>query len=524
MAKNCGRHILSLMVVFSAAIALGAQPVWGQVSVLTWHNDNARTGQNLSETILTTANVNSTNFGKKCSFAVDGQVYAQPLYVPSLTIAGGTHNVAFVATEHDSVYAFDADCLNSTALWQKSFLGTNITTMPCLKHNDPQCDRTILAPERGVTGTPVIDGTSKTLYVLAQTVESGTYTQKLHALDITTGAERTGSPVIIQATAPGHPSSTFNPTEGLERGGLLLLNGVVYIPYASNDSSFGWLIGYNASTLAQQGVFCVTPTGSLGAIWMSSAGPAADSGGNIYFTTGNGTFDANTGGADYAMTLVKLSVSGSTLSVADYFTPFNEASLSSKDLDLASGGVILLPDQPGAHPHESIDAFKTGQIFNVDRDNMGKFNSTKNNVVQDFVGDGTGYYSTAAYWNGNVYLLGLSDSLAQFTLSNGLLPTTATHKGPTAFTYPGATPSISANGTTGAIVWAIETAGQVQGGAAAILHAYNATNVSTELYNSKQAGTRDVPGASVKFSVPTVANGKVYIGTQTDFDIYGLLH
>jgi hypothetical protein len=305
---------------------------------------------------------------------------------------------------------------------------------------------------------------------------------------------------------------------------LLLLNGVVYIPYASNDSAPGWLIGYNASTFAQQGVFCVTPTGTLGAIWMGGGGPAVDSSGNIYFTTGNGDYNANTGGSNYSMTLVKLSVSGSTLSVADYFTPFNESNLSGKDLDLASGGVVLLPDQPGANPHESVNAFKTGQIFNVNRDNMGKFNSTRNNVIQDFVGDGSGYYSTGAYWNGNVYLLGLSDSLAQFTLSNGLLPTTATHKGATAFTYPGATPSISANGTTNGIVWAIETFGNVTGGNPAVLHAYNATNVSTELYNSNQAGTRDHPGASVKFSLPTIANGKVYIGTQTDFDVYGLLH
>lgn len=523
-SENSVRYPLSLAAVFLVAFLAGLSPARGQVSVLTWHNDNMRTGQNLSETILTPSTVNSTNFGKKCSFRVDGQVYAQPLYVPSVSIAGGTHNVAYVATEHDTVYAFDADCLSATPLWQKSFLGSGITTMPCTKRHEPQCDTTILSPERGITGTPVIDMTSSTLYVAAQTVENGVYTQKLHALDIRTGAENTGSPVVIAATAPGHPGTVFNSTEGLERGGLLLLNGVVYIPYASNDSAPGWLIGYNLSTLAQAGVFCVTPTGNLGAIWMASAGPAADSSGNIYFTTGNGDYNANTGGSNYSMTLVKLNVSGSTLSVADYFTPFNEATLSGKDLDLASGGVVLLPDQPGANPHESIDAFKTGQIFNVNRDNMGKFNATKNNVIQDFVGDGTGYYSTSAYWNGNVYLLGLSDSLAQFTLSNGLLPTTSTHKGPTAFTYPGATPSISANGTTNGVVWAIETFGKVTGGNPAVLHAYDATNVSTELYNSNQAGTRDQPGAAVKFSVPTIANGKVYIGTQTDFDVYGLLH
>lgn len=524
MAKDSVRYQLTLLVLTSAVLASGSKLAWGQVSVLTWHNDNTRTGQNLSETVLTTSNVNSTNFGKKCSYTVDGQVYAQPLYVPNLSIAGATHNVIYAATESDSVYAFDADCLSTTALWHVSFINPpSITTMPCTKKGQPQCDTTILAPQRGVTGTPVIDSVGRTLYVAAQTVENGTYTQKLHALDITTGAEKTGSPVSISAAAPTNPATTFNPTEGLQRGGLMLLNGVVYIPYASNDSSFGWLIGYNTSTLAQQGVFCVTPTGSLGAIWMSGAGPAADSNGNIYFTTGNGTFDANTGGADYSMSAIKLAVSGSSLSVLDYFAPYNESSQSNHDLDISSGGIIILPDQPGAVTHEAVFAYKTGDIFVLNRDNMGKIGSHSNKVVQQISGDKSGYWSSPAYWNENVYLLGVSGAMTQYTMSNGLLPTSPTHTGPTTYSYPGATPSISANGTTNAIAWAIETAGQVQGGAAAVLHAYDATNVSTELYNSKQAGTRDVPGAAVKFSIPTVASGKVYIGTQTDVDVYGLL-
>jgi hypothetical protein len=506
--------------ISTAAALFAATPVFGQVSVLTWHNDIARTGQNLAETILTPSTVNSTSFGKKCSYSVDGQVYAQPLYVPGVSIAGGTHNVIYVATEHDSVYAFDADCLSASALWHTSFLGAGITTMPCTKRGQPQCDTTILAPERGVTSTPVIDTTRNTIFIGAQTVESGVYRQKLHALDIRTGAETAGSPVIITATAPTNPATTLNPQEVLQRSALLLLNGVVYVSFASNDSTNGWLIGYNETTLAQQSVYCVTPNGSLGGIWLGGGGPAVDSTGDLYFSTGNGTFDANTGGSDYSMSLVRL-VPGSTPTVIDYFTPSNEAHLSSRDLDLCSGGVLLLPDQPGSFPHEAVQAFKTGEILLLNRDNLGKFNSA--NAIQDIKFNKSGYWSTAAYWNGNVYLLGVGGAMTQWTLSNGLLPAAPTHTGPTSYTYPGSTPSISANGTASAILWAIETQGQVQGGGASVLHAYDATNVASELYNSNQAGTRDVPGASVKFSVPTIANGKVYIGTQTNVDVYGLL-
>jgi hypothetical protein len=514
-------RFLTFTIITAVAFSFTTRPVCGQGSVVTWHNDNARTGQNLVETILTPSTVNSANFGKKCSYALDGQVYAQPLYVPGVTIAGGTHNVIYAATEHDSIYAFDADCLSAAALWHTSFLGAGITTMPCTKKGQPQCDMTILAPERGVTSTPVIDTTNHTIYVGAQTVENGVYTQKLHALDIRTGAEIAGSPAIITATAPTNPATTLNSQEVLQRSALLLLNGVVYVSMASNDSTNGWLIGYNETTLAQQGVYCVTPNGSLGAIWMGGGGPAVDATGDIYFSTGNGTFDANTGGSDYSMSLVKLAP-GSVPAVMDYFTPSNEAHLSSRDLDLASGGVILLPDQPGTFPHEAVVAFKTGEVLLLNRDSLGKFNSA--NAIQDIKFNRSGYWSTAAYWNGNVYLLGVSGPMTQWTLSNGLLPAAPTHSGATSYTYPGATPSISANGTTNAIVWAIETQGQVQGGGPSVLHAYDATNVATEFYNSNQAGTRDVPGASVKFSVPTIANGKVYIGTQTDVDVYGLLH
>ncbi len=505
-----------------AAFVIGlSMPAASPADVLTWHNDVARTGQNLTETILTPSNVHSATFGKKCSYAVDGQVYAQPLYVPGVSIAGGTHNVIYVATEHDSVYAFDADCSRKTPLWHTSFLKTGVTTMPCTDDSQPQCDMTILAPERGVTPTPVIDPGRHTIYIGAQTVENGAYKQKLHALDLRTGKETAGSPVVISAAAPANLATTLDPQEIVQRSALLLWNGVVYVPLGSNDSTNGWLIGYAQSTLAQRGVFCVTPNGSLGAIWMGGAGPAVDAAGDIYFSTGNGTFDANTGGSDYSMSVVKLAIGGGSLNVLDYFTPSNAVLLSSVDLDLGSGGVLLLPDQPGSFPHEAVQAFKTGEILLLNRDNLGKFNSK--NAIQDIKADSNGYWSTAAYWDGNVYLIGVSGPVTQWTLKNGKLPSRPTHRGTTIYSYPGATPSISANGTSDAILWAIETAGEVQGGAAAVLHAYDAMNVSKELYNSNQAGTRDVPGAAVKFSVPTVDNGKVYIGTQTQLDVYGLL-
>lgn len=522
-------HFLKATVIVAAGLVVLENSASGQVSVLTWHNDNARTGQNLAETILTLTNVNSTHFGKICSYAVDGQVYTQPLYVPGVNIDGHPHNVIYIATEHDSVYAFDADCpvRGRSLLWHTTFLGPGITPMPCTKKKQPQCDLTILAPERGVTATPVIDidKGKGTIFVEAQTVDNGVYTHRLHALDIVNGDEKCRQHqqpprcgVVIDAVAPTNTATKFNSQEALQRSALLLSNGVVYVAFASNDSTNGWLIGYDKSSLERRSVYCVTPNGDLGGIWMSGAGPAVDSSGYIYFSTGNGTFDAPTG-SDYSMSLVKLDPRGTE--VQDFFAPSNAVKLSARDLDLSSGGVVLLPDQPGEFPHEAVIAFKTGKILLLNRDKLGGFNTAK--AIQHFKFNKPGYWSTAAYWNGNVYLLGTDGVMTQWTLNQGLFPAAPTHSGPTPYTYPGATPSVSADGVTNAIVWTIETQGEVQGGGPAVLHAYDATNVATELYNSNQAGTRDVPGAAVKFSVPTIASGKVYIGTQTEVDVYGLL-
>jgi hypothetical protein len=492
-----------------------------QVSVTTWHYDLARSGANTNETALTTKTVNSSSFGKLCSFPVDGQIYAEPLYVPGLVIGGSKHDVAFVATEHDSVYAFDADCNTTTPLWQTSFLGAGITTMPCTSDNQPQCDVTIMSPEHGISPTPVIDLKRGTIYVAAQSVENGVYTQKLHALDVLTGAEQAGSPVVIKGRAPNNPSLRFDPQQGFQRAGLLLLNNVVYVPFASNDSANGWMFGYDAATLAQKSIFSVTPNGNLGGIWSDGAAPAVDSSGNIYLGTGNGTFDANTNGSDYGMSALRLVPAGKTLSVADYFTPSKEEKLSKRDLDLDSGGLILLADQPGSHPHEAVIGFKTGELFLLDRDHMGGL-GTKN-AVQAFTGNRGGIYSSAATWNGNVYLAGVDGLLSQWTLQNGQFPSSPTHQSSVTYNYPGATPSVSSNKDKDGIVWTIATMGKVKGGKPAVLYANDASDVSVELYDSNEAGTRDLPGAGVKFTVPTVADGKVFIGTQTELDIYGLL-
>jgi len=513
--------MLRLAVIVTLLALLIPHSAMAQVSVTTWHDDLARTGANMHETVLTPKNVNNRRFGKQCSYPVDGQVYAEPLYVPGLQIAAQKHDVVFVATEHDSVYAFDAACGQSGPLWQMSFLGPDITTMPCTMDSQPQCDVTVMAPEHGISPTPVIDPRREIIYVAAQSVENGVYTQKLHALNLLTGAEQPGSPVVIKGRAPTNRTLRFDSRQGFQRAGLLLLDGVVYVPFASNDSANGWMFGYDAKTLAAKSVFCVTPDGNLGGIWSGGAAPAADGAGNIYAGTGNGTFDADKKGTDYGMSALRLVSSGETLAVADYFTPTHAQKLSRRDLDLDSGGLMLLPDQPGVHPHEAVIGFKTGEMFLLDRDSLGGYGT--GNAVQAFTANAGGIYSSAATWGGNVYLAGVDGPLMQWTLLNGQFPSSPTHLTSVTYNYPGATPSVSSNGDEDAIAWTIATQGKVRGGKPAVLYANDARNVSVELYNSNQAGTRDEAGPGVKFSVPTVADGRVFVGTQSELDIYGLL-
>jgi PQQ-like domain len=500
--------------------------------ILTQHNDNARTGQNLQETTLTPTNVTSATFGKLFSYPVDGAIYGQPLYVQNLTIAAqGVRNVVYVATEHDSVYAFDADQKSPGTLWTVNFTNSanGVTTVPCA--DEPEtCE--FVGTEIGISSTPVIDLSSKTLYVCAFTKEGGAYIHRLHALDLTTGAEKFGGPVVVQATAPGNGDGSsggnlaFSSFTHLQRSALLLLNGVVYLTFAAYDDSppyHGWVLGYDSQTLASVSVLNLTANGSDGGIWQSGVGPAADASGNVYVITGNGTFDDNTGGGDFGDSFVKLQPNANSLTVADYFSPNNQAMLSTDDDDLGSGGPLLLPDQTSSHPHLMLSGGKQGTLYLVDRDNMGHFNANDNSqIVQSLVGAVGAIFSGPAYWENKVYIGGLKDTIKLFSLSNGLLSTAPVSQSGATFGFPGAELSVSANGSENGILWALENAAyRVQ--LPAVLHAYDANDVSHELYNSTQAGTRDTLAFGVGFAVPSVANGKVYVGTLGELDVFGLI-
>jgi chitodextrinase len=507
----------------------------GFSGVFTWHNDNVHTGANLSETILTPANVRQSTFGKLFSYPVDGQLYTQPLYVPNVAIPGmGTFNVVYVATQHDSVYAFDADGLATTSLWHVSFVnGTTVTTVPSADTGEC-CD---IAPEIGITSTPVIDPLTGTIYVEAKTKEIATttsYVQRLHALDITTGTEKFGGPVVIQAVVNGTGDGNdgaghvpFLSLRQLQREALTLSNGIVYLAFASHGDNVpyhGWVLGYNASNLAQAMVFNDTPNGGYGGIWQSGAGPAIDQNGAIYFVTGNGTFSANTGGIDYGDSVMKISPAGTVL---DYFTPYNQATISAADLDLGSTGEILLPDQPGAHTHLLVTSAKNGAIYLIDRDNMGHFNSANDNqivqVIRNAFPNGSitqGAFASPVFWNNKVYFGAVGDVLRVFSLNNGLLSTTPVMQTASTYGYPGAMLSISANSSTNGILWAVQRNGA---SSPAVLHAYDASNL-TELYNTSQAsGGRDQLDIAVKFVSPTIAAGKVYVVGNGSLAVLGLL-
>lgn len=498
-----------------------------QVNVLTYQYANARAGANQNEVVLTPSNVNVNSFGKLFTHSLDGEVYAQPLYLANVTIPGnGTHNVVYVVTEHDSVYAFDADNsagANSSPLWQVSFLGPNVTTVP---YADTNCDQ--ITPEIGITGTPVIDASSGTLYVVAMTKETNgsavSYVHRLHALDVTTGAERTGSPVVIQASVPGTgeggSTEVFQAKNYKQRPGLLLLNGLVYAGFSSHcdiGTYHGWLIAYDSKSLNQVAVYNTTPNGNEASFWQGGAAPAADSNGNIYIVSANGTFDYASGGPDLGESYIKLSSAGN-LSVLDYFTPFNYAPLDDGDLDTGSAGVALLGDEAGstAHPHLMAGAGKEGRIYLLDRDNLGKWHAgSDSQIIQSLPGVIGGLFGNPAYFNNTLYFCSSGDSLKAFQVSNAQMSVTPASSSPDVFGYPGCVPSISANGTSNGIVWALQPAGS--------LAAYDASNVSHQLYTSNQNLQRDSLGNTVKYSVPMVANGKVYAGTTNELTVYGLL-
>jgi hypothetical protein len=517
----------------SSAATLTVNPVTASnLTVLTFHNDVARTGENLNESILTTSNVNSNTFGLIGTITVDGLVDAEPLYVGGMTIGGATHNVVFIATENDSVYAFDADTF--TMLWQNQLLtGTGETPS-----DNRGCDQVV--PIIGVTSTPVIDlsaGPDGTIFVVAMSKTSGgTYHQRIHALDLTTGVDRMTA-TDIQATFSGTGSGssggvqTFNPASYEERAALLLLNGTVYTTWTSHCDATpynSWVLGFNESTLARSVVLDMTANGASvagrdgeeGGIWMAGAGPAADSSGNIYLLIGNGTFDTTLSGSnfpnqcDFGNSFMKLSTSatnctGTGLGVADYFTMFNACcgttSESYNDQDLGSGGTVVLPDlmdnSNNVH-HLAVGAGKDQNLYVVNRDSMGKFNANNDNAIYQEL-DGAlngGIWSTPAYFNNTVYYGPVDDTLLAFPISNAMLSSTPLRSSNT-FSYPGTMPSISANGSSNGIVWTI------QSGNTGTLYAYNATNL-TQLFSGTFTAT-----ANAKFATPMVANGKVYVGT-----------
>ena len=533
-------------------------PAPANTAVLTQKYNTARTGWNPNETILNTTNVNTTNFGRLISYPVDGQIYAQPLFVPNVTTSAGTFNLVIVATEHDSVYAFDADRSVTTPIWHISFLGANITSVPTsVAYPGGFKD---ITPEVGITGTPAIDSSTNSLYVDAMTIENGTVVHRLHMLDITTGLDKVPS-VIVGPTANGKGDGNvnqvihFNAVTENERMNLLLLNGKVYIGYAGFADQYpyhGWIVGFDAQTLQQTDVFNDTTNGGGGGLWDDGNGFVVDpSDSSIYVQSGNGTFDYNVGGAtntDLGMSLIHLSTTGG-LKVLDYFTPFNAQCLNTLDRDLGSGGAILLPTQGGAHPNEILGGGKEGRIYLLDRTNLGQYAVVANactnqnvltydNVVQEMnLGAAEGnsaIYSTPAFWQGPngayIYEAGNGDFIKAFSLTNGLLSTAPTSQSPETFTFPGENLTVSSNGSTAGtgIVWAISpnascpVLDHCNPAGAGVLRAYDATNLGTELYSSSQNTARDGLASFIKFTVPIVANGQVFVGTGSSLDIFGL--
>lgn len=532
-----------------------------QISVSTQHYDIGRTGANTSETILTPADVNTQQFGKLFSQPVDGYVYAQPLYVPGVVMGTGTpqagtrHNVVFVATENDSVYAFDADT-NSTSstispLWKITLLdaahGAAAGARPMYATDLP--GENDIVPVVGITSTPVIDTSTGTIYVVGKTKESGAYVQRLHALSIANGTEKFGGPVQIQASVPGNGKGSvsgilhFDSLHENQRAGLLLLHGIVYIAFGSHgdvDPWHGWILAYNAATLHQTGAWCATRNGTRGGIWGGGSALAANvpdpTGhpfGRLFAATGNGTFDASSpsysDGMDFGDSVFKLDLNngvptmrvGSTV-VGDEFTPFNQAQLDTSDLDQGSGGVLLLPFSATGSQHLLVQVGKSGKIYVLNQENLGGYHPTNTSDPQQkaLVRQ---IFGMPAYWNGHLYLWPIQDHLRSFPFVNGTLSATASSVSTEYSNFPGSTPVVSSNGNANGIVWNVLSALFATRGNE-VLQAHDALDVSRLLYTTEQNLTRDNPGPAVKFAVPTVANGKVYVGSETQLSVYGLLN
>jgi hypothetical protein len=579
---TAGSHtITATSVALPTSSASASVAITDLAGVFTYHNDLARDGANTQEYALTSSTVTTSTFGKLFSCPVDGAVYTQPLWVPGLSIGGSTHNVVFVATQHDSLYAFDADASPCVTYWQANLLDTlhggTASETPVTWNDVGNCYGDIY-PEVGVTGTPVIDPTTNTLYTVSASESNPTivgncsgsaanFYHRLHALDLATGNEKFNAPVTIAAAVAGVGDGsvggvvTFNSQLHHQRSGLALTtDGIVYVAFAAHEDAtpyHGWLIGYNASNVQQQlSVFNTTPNGVAipgvggadGGIWGGGGAPALDSGNNVYVATGNGIFDQGSGMAmqnDYGDSVLNLSPMAGTASmqVNGWFSPNSEYTLEQYDADLGSGEPVLLPDQTVGPPHLLVQLGKDGFIYLINRDNMGFFNMSANQVVQYFQATGA-FWGTPAWWQNSLYFAGAGDTLKQFTFDpNTEFSATAASQSNQSFGFPDVSPSISSQGTTNGIVWGIDAglygyaspnaAGGINCSAIpvpaactgpAVLHAYSATNLATEYWNSSQAaGNRDQAGNAVKFVPPTIANGKVYVSTRTEVDVYGLL-
>jgi len=502
-----------------------------RAQVTTSQYDNFRTGATLHETILTPQNVNAKQFGRLGAFKVDGVVYAQPLFVPGVDVPGkGMHDVLYIATEHDSVYAFDAYRPEDPALWQVSFLDKS-RNLIVPSEDDVQCP--FIRPEVGITSTPVIDIKTGTLYVLARTkirhaASPDEYFQHLHALAITTGVEKFGGPKLIQASVSGQGAGSakgqvaFDPLKENPRAALTLANNSIYIAWASScdvDPYHGWVMSYDARSLAQKAVLNVNPNGTEAGIWLSDTGPAVDAEGNLYVPTGNGTFDVNAGGQDYGDSVLKLD--GASLSVRDFFTPHDQDRISTADSDVGSSGPTLLPEQSGPHRHLLLQPTKDSTIYVIDRDNMGKYHAAEDALLQRLPMKGGGY-GAIAYWNGHAFFAASDDVLRAYAVKDGQLNQTSTSA--TKFANPGATPSISASGNKNAIVWAIST--KTWNGPdtkPAVLYAFDAARMGDPIYTSEQNSQRDRAALASRFVIPLVVNGRVYFSTRTGVEVYGLL-
>ena len=582
-----GTHtVTATSVALSTASASASVAVTDLPGVFTYHNDLSRDGANTQEYALTPAMITTATFGKLFSCPVDGAVYTQPLWVPGVTINGAVHNVIYVATQHDSVFAFDADANPCVQLWQASLLDTPHGGTPNetpVTWNDVGYCFGDIYPEVGVTGTPVIDPTTNTIYLVSASESNptspgncfsstATFYHRLHALDVTTGNEKFNAPVTIAATVPGTGDGSsggllsFTSQLHHNRSGLALSGQTVYVAFAAHEDAtpyHGWLFGYSTATSdlrVAPSIFNTTPNGVAGqnggadgGIWGAGGAPAVDSEGNIYVATGNGVFDQGTGMSmqgDYGDSVLNLSppsAPGASMQVNGWFSPHDEVTLEQDDLDLGSGAPVLLPDQTSGPTHLLVQLGKNGVVYLINRDMMGLYNAGSNNVVQYFQATyDPGFWGTPAFWNNNLYFAGAGDVLKQFSFASGQFNTTASSLSSISFGFPDVSPSASSQGASNGIVWAIDAglygyaspnSGNINSSycysapnpvpaactGPAVLHAYNATNLAMEYWNSSIAGVRDQAGAAVKFVPPTIANGKVYVSTRTEVDVYGLL-